>query len=278
MPVAHTPTTAELMLRLLESLSLAPATPEQVLRQLRRAYPLTGLARRVRSGLDVLAAEGLVEPDDDGGRTVFHTTASGLATLERHGRYPGAAAVMFTDIVGSTELIGQHGEEGAHRLRQRHFELLRRELARHDGREVKNLGDGLMAVFADAAAATHCAAAMQRGAARDRDRLGLRVGLHAGELLREGNDYFGTTVIVAQRLCDVATSGEIVASQEVCAQIEDDDEPPFTLRGPVALKGLDEPVSAVTVAWSRQASGDGLVRDSAAHAARHPRPALGAAR
>lgn len=258
MTVANDTQTAGLMLRMLEVLSLGPAPAERVVRQLRRSHPLAASRRRVDGFLRLLVEEGLVEEGiaaTDGGDDVivFWATTRGIETLQRRGRYPGAAAVLFTDIVGSTDLIGLHGEQGAHRLRQRHFELLRRQVNRCEGREVKNLGDGLMVVFGGPADALACAIAMQRAVAGDNDRLGLRVGIHAGELLREGSDYFGTTVIVAQRLCDRANAGEILISQPVRDAHERGD-PPLQSAGRLELKGIDAPVAASIVSWMTDAA------------------------
>lgn len=251
MPASHTPSPAGLLLQLLEQTSLGATTAEHVTKQLRRAHPFSGLTRRIKVGLQTLEAEGLVESSSDGGQVLYRTTPSGLATLERKGRFPGGAAVLFTDIVGSTELIAKFGEDGAHTCRQRHFSLLREAIAKHGGREVKSLGDGLMVIFADPAAAIECAAAMQRTVAGDRDRLGLRVGLHAGELLREGNDFFGTTVIIARRLCECAEAGQIIVSDETYSLTGGIGGQPFESLGRVALKGLSEPVRASTLAWSQ---------------------------
>ncbi|MBI5311327.1 MAG: adenylate/guanylate cyclase domain-containing protein [Actinobacteria bacterium] len=249
MPTKPSSHHADLLLELLELTSLGAMPAEQAARQLRRAHLYTRLARRAASGLEMLEAEGLVESTSDGDQVFYRTTPSGLATLERHGRFPGGAAVLFTDIVASTELIAEFGEDGAHERRQRHFSLLRAAVAAHCGREVKSLGDGLMVIFADPAAAAACAVAMQRSVAGDSDRLGLRIGLHAGELLREGNDFFGTTVIVARRLCEVAEAGQIVASDELLALNEDEPAAAQSI-GAVALKGLDEPVCASELLWS----------------------------
>lgn len=235
---------ADLLLELLELTSLGAVPAEQAAKQLRRAHRYSRLARRAESGLEILETEGLVESIHDDGKTLFRITPSGLATLEQHGRFPGGAAVLFTDLVGSTELIAEFGEEGAHDRRQRHFSLLRKAIAAHDGREVKSLGDGLMVIFADPADAAACAIAMQRAVAGDRDQLGLRIGIHAGELLREGNDFFGTTVIVASRLCEVAEAGQIIVSYELASKAETDSEIPVTPLGSVSLKGFDEPVDA----------------------------------
>jgi class 3 adenylate cyclase len=254
MPTATTSTHAELLLELLEQLSLGPATAPQAARRLRRRHRFTRLERRTQSGLGTLAEEGLVSTSagQNGSprNRQYRITQSGLATLERFGRFPAGAVVMFTDLVASTELIVRFGEAGAHERRQRHFELLRRAIAAHGGHEVKNLGDGLMVIFAEAADSVDCAAAMQRAVADDADRLGLRVGLHVGELLREEDDYFGTTVIVASRLCDAAKSGQILASA-MLAEITGED-PKTTQRpiGAIELKGLGLPVESCELLWN----------------------------
>src|SRR6478752_2169035 len=93
--------------------------------------------------------------------------------------------VMFTDLVGSTALMSEVGEEAAEALRREHFALLRAAVEPSGGREVKNLGDGLMVVFASAADAVAAAVAMQR-AFEQRNRraeysLLVRVGVSLGD-------------------------------------------------------------------------------------------------
>lgn len=237
--------TTDLLLDLLEALSSGDATADQAVRRLAGEHPAAGLARRVRTGLRTLAAEGLVSQVRRRGRTRYAVTDDGLRALARRGRLPGGGTVLFTDLANSTALIDELGEDEAHACRLRHFALLRAEIARHDGYEVKTLGDGLMVLFADARAATTCAAAMQRAVAADPDRLGLRVGLHTGDLVREGSDVFGTTVIVAARLCAHARPGEILASDATCAEAGCDARP----RGPLALRGMRTPVAASAVPW-----------------------------
>lgn len=258
MATLRSPSPADLLLQLLELTSLGAIGAEEATKQLRRAYPFAGIARRVRGGLETLEAEGLVESSaGDGGHVRYRASTRGLTTLEQKGRFPGPAAVLFTDIVASTELIAEFGESGAHRRRQRHFTLLREQVAKHGGREVKSLGDGLMVIFADPSAATDCAAAMQRVVAGDRDRLGLRIGLHTGELLREGDDFFGTTVIVARRLCESAQAGQIVVSDETFKLAGGDNAWPVRTLGSVDLKGLSRPVPASTLLWSLEPRGAG---------------------
>src|SRR6516225_9418938 len=90
-------------------------------------------------------------------------------------------AILFTDVVGSTELSQRLSTEAADELRREHFSILRRAIAETGGSEVKNLGDGLMVVFGSASAALACGVAMQQGVERhNRTReysVALRVGL-----------------------------------------------------------------------------------------------------
>ena len=101
-----------------------------------------------------------------------------------------SATILFTDVVGSTELSQRLSPEAADEVRRGHFSILRQAIAEAGGTEVKNLGDGLMVVFASASAALACAVAMQQGVERDnRDRehsVGLRVGLSGGEVSQGG--------------------------------------------------------------------------------------------
>jgi class 3 adenylate cyclase len=97
-----------------------------------------------------------------------------------------SVAVLFTDIVGSTELASNLAPDVADELRRGHFSVPRQTIAEVGGTEVKNLGDGLMMVFPVASAALRCAVLMQQGVSLDNRRrqqelIGLRVGLSGGE-------------------------------------------------------------------------------------------------
>ncbi len=132
-----------------------------------------------------------------------------------------SATILFTDQVGSTELSQLLSAEVADEVRRRHFSILRQAVEEAGGTEVKNLGDGLMAVFGSASAALACAVAMQQGVERDnRDcdhSVGLRVGLSGGEVSRENDDYFGDPVVEAARLCATCESGQVLATDVVRA-------------------------------------------------------------
>ena len=131
------------------------------------------------------------------------------------------AAILFTDVVGSTELSQRLSPEVAEEVRRGHFSILRQAIAEAGGTEVKNLGDGLMVAFSSPSSALACAVAMQQGVEldnRSRDHwVGLRVGLSMGEVAREDDDYFGDAVVEAARLCATCESGQILATDVVRA-------------------------------------------------------------
>lgn len=120
-------------------------------------------------------------------------------------------SVVFTDLVGSTELISRVGPGRAEAIRWAYFGALRRAVDRYSGREVKNLGDGLMVVFASASDAVASAVAMGReidayNRKSEAERLAIRVGVSGGNAGRDGDDYFGVPVVQTARLYAAATA------------------------------------------------------------------------
>jgi len=226
----------------------------------------------VEIAIEALLAEGLIERRADALRIAYRTTATGAKTLEDQAeawtgeqawpssrlglQFPAWAgcktqirSFMFTDAVGSTALLDRLGDEVAYELRGRHFARLRAAIGTHVGYEVKSLGDGLMVAFQSARSAVECAVTMQRSAARFGDSMGLRVGIDAGEAVRDGEDYFGRPVIVARRLCDIAHVGQILVSGSAVELIDVPGTHRFEPMGSLALKGLDEPVCASKLRW-----------------------------
>ncbi len=100
-------------------------------------------------------------------------------------------AILFTDVVGSTELASRLSVEAADEVRRGHFSILRQAVAEAGGTEVKNLGDGLMMVFSSASAALSAGVAMQQAfemrnrVATGGERMDIRVGISAGEANEE---------------------------------------------------------------------------------------------
>jgi DNA-binding NarL/FixJ family response regulator len=161
--------------------------------------------------------------------------------------------ILFTDLVGSTSLFERQGDDAADAVRREHFDALRQAVAEHGGREVKSTGDGLMVAFSSAVAAVRCAVDMQRTTAA-MGQLELSVGLDAGEPLPEGDDLYGTPVIVASRLCDVAGAGEILASEVVCRIAGPRVAEPIHPAGALRLRGISGRVASSQVGWRGDAS------------------------
>ena len=164
-----------------------------------------------------------------------------------------STTILFTDVVGSTELSQRLSPDAAEDVRRRYFSILRQTVAEAGGTEVKNLGDGLMVVFGSASAALACAVAMQQGVERDnRERehsVGLRVGLSGGEVTREDDDYFGDPVIEAARLCATCDSGQVLATDVVRAMAGRRNRHECRSLGELTLKGLSDPLETVEVLW-----------------------------
>jgi class 3 adenylate cyclase/energy-coupling factor transporter ATP-binding protein EcfA2 len=165
------------------------------------------------------------------------------------------ATVVFTDLVGSTELASRLGPVEAESLRQDHFSSLREAIVGAGGTEVKNLGDGLMAVFPSLGAGVDAAVAMQQAVDRhNRDHtvgtdIAIRVGMSTGDAVEEDGDYFGEPVVEAARLCARAGPGQILATDLVrvlCRRGPHE----FEAMGDLELKGLPEPVTTWAVCWT----------------------------
>jgi class 3 adenylate cyclase len=170
-------------------------------------------------------------------------------------------SVVMTDLVGSTAMADRLGPEAAEELRSEHFALLRGALERTGGREVKNLGDGLMVVFGSASRALECAMAMQQALeARNRraeEPLAVRIGASLGDTTVEDGDHFGEPVVQAARLCAAAQGGQIVVSDLVRQIGGSSDRLRFRALGGLELKGISAPVQAFELEWE-PARGGGI--------------------
>src|SRR4051812_25728095 len=148
------------------------------------------------------------------------------------------STVLFTDIVGSTEQAARLGDREWGRLLDDHRALVRAELARHGGREVKTLGDGFLAEFDGPARAISCALAVAGGPEGAGPRgLRVRAGVHTGEVERANGDVSSIAVHIAARVLGEAAPSEVLVSRTV-ADLVAGSGLAFASRGARALKGV----------------------------------------
>jgi class 3 adenylate cyclase len=187
-----------------------------------------------------------------GGGQVNAGGAAVAAPGAGNGLDTGIRTILFTDIVGSTSLTQQLGDDAAMELVHLHDSVVLEALAALAGRKVKHTGDGVMASFASAVSAVRCAMRIQqeltrRGATATANGLKLRIGAAAGEPVEHQGDFFGSTVQLAARLCAHAQPEQIVVSNtvmELCVG----KGLRFTDLGQIALKGFDQGIHAHAVA------------------------------
>ena len=164
------------------------------------------------------------------------------------------ATVMFTDLVGSTELRLRLGEDAADALRAAHDQILTDAVQSNHGRVVKHLGDGIMATFVSCVDALSASVAVQQavdlaGRRRRGERLSVRIGLSVGDVSFEGDDCFGLSVVEAQRLEAAAEPDSIWCTDVVVHLARGRGGHEFGSLGALPLKGLPDPVPASAVRW-----------------------------
>ena len=157
--------------------------------------------------------------------------------------------VLFTDLVGHTEMMSRLGDERGRDVLREHERITREVLKQHGGTEVKTMGDGFMASFGSVTKAVECAMVLQQAfAEREGEPLNVRVGLNAGEPIEEDGDLFGATVILASRIAAKAGGGEILVADTVRGLCSGKGFL-FSDRGEFAAKGFEEPVRVYEVRW-----------------------------
>jgi class 3 adenylate cyclase len=152
----------------------------------------------------------------------------------------GMAVILFADIADSTSLTERLGDS-AFRARARELDTSLRSVIRESGGtpvEGKVLGDGVMAVFTSARQAIECA--LLCNAATEGTGLQLHLGIHAGDVIREGNNVYGGAVNIAARIAGASAPGEILASDVVRGLARTSAGVSFDDRGEHELKGVGE--------------------------------------
>jgi class 3 adenylate cyclase len=226
--------------------------------------PNAEAAKQVHREAHGLMAEKVIQVEPEvadlfmGGNEVNSAGAVMLPGAEADDRDPGIRTILFTDIVGSTALTQKFGDEGVMELIHLHDSIVRAALKDLGGREVKHLGDGIMASFVSAASAVKCATRAQKdvtshGRENEDRAIKIRVGIAAGEPVEHHDDLFGCTVQLAARLCAHAAPEQILVSN-VVAELCQGKSIPFQQLGEVSLKGFETPVRAHAVNWTEAAS------------------------
>ncbi len=162
------------------------------------------------------------------------------------------AAIMFTDMVGFTK-VAQQDEARALRLLEEQRSLLRPIFASRGGREVKTIGDGFMVEFASAVESVRCAveirsAVEKRNSPRKpHDRFYLRIGVHVGDVVREGNDLVGDGVNIASRVEPLAQPGGICITGPVWEQVHNKVDVKVEKLRDVSMKNVSTPVDVFKI-------------------------------
>lgn len=163
------------------------------------------------------------------------------------------ATIVITDLVGSTALRADLGEEGADRLRSEHDARLTAVAESHGGTVIKGTGDGLIVSFAGATEALHASVALQQAICtlgrRRQLPLTARVGVSAGDVTFEGGDCFGSPVIEAARLCAAADGDQILVADLVRLLARGRGGLEFGESSEMVLKGLPDPVVVHALEW-----------------------------
>ena len=163
-------------------------------------------------------------------------------------------AILFIDMVGSTDLTKALGDSAALGLVHRYRNVVRDALVDHGGKEVDRAGDGFLTSFDSAYAAVTCAIAIQGELFSDNRKradgppLNARMGIGAGEPVRDGDALFGSTLNLTSRICDCAEPGQIVAARvvrELCLG----KDVAFKSLGSKTLKGFDDSTHLELVEW-----------------------------
>jgi TolB-like protein/tetratricopeptide (TPR) repeat protein len=185
---------------------------------------------------------------------------SGSAEEWREGMMSGEqrrlAAIMFTDIVGYSSL-SQKNEPLALEMLEEHRKIVRPIVARHNGHEIKTMGDAFLIEFESALKATQCAIDIQRSLDGHNQqsiperRIHLRIGIHLGDVEQRENDVLGDAVNIASRIEPLAEADGICISEQVYDQVRNKINCPIENLGPRQLKNIDYPIDVHRILWEK---------------------------
>jgi TolB-like protein/class 3 adenylate cyclase len=170
------------------------------------------------------------------------------------------AAILAADVVGYSRLVSDDESDALARLGTLRRGIIEPNISKHSGRLFKIMGDGFLGEFTSAVQAVTCAIAIQTEAEKiaseleDAKKMRLRIGIHVGDVMVEGDDLMGDGVNIAARLERIAVPGGISISRAVHDQVRDRIDVAFDDKGEIALKNIARPVQVFAVAGPKQSS------------------------
>jgi adenylate cyclase len=159
------------------------------------------------------------------------------------------AAILVADVVGYSKLIGSDEAGTLAQLQALRTDIIEPQIAKHAGRLFKAVGDGFLIEFVSAVQAVSCAKAMQEANALG--RLPLRIGIHVGDVVVQGDDLMGDGVNVAARIEGIAEPGGIALSRQAYDQVRDKVDPAFVDKGEIELKNIARPVQVFVIGGAK---------------------------
>jgi class 3 adenylate cyclase len=212
------------------------------------------------------SAGGVVRGSAEGPANARETSIDAVARAVRNTSpllaqydYEGTITIVFSDIESSTERATSMGDTAWMKVLNKHNEIVRRNVQKGSGREVKNQGDGFMLTFPGARRALQCMINVQReleAMARDDEQgsVRIRVGVHTGEVIEEAGDIFGRHVMFAARVAGHANGGEILVSSLVREIASARGDLVFGEPRAVELKGIEGEHLVYPLLWNDEAS------------------------
>ncbi len=182
----------------------------------------------------------------------------------------GTVTFLFSDVVGSSPVTEQRGDRSAREFYRRHDRVIRRLAAEFEGHIVRQDGDGFFISFRSTRQALRCAIGIQRGLVRayddELDRVRVRIGLHVGETIEEGGDYYGSAVNMAARVRGEAGADQIVVTDLVRALASGEPEFRYRFLVETALRGFQGRVKLYELLWREGEIAEAINGDGAPEA------------
>jgi adenylate cyclase len=167
-------------------------------------------------------------------------------------------AIVFADVVGSTRLYEELGDQRAREVVATCIEIMKQATEEHHGTVIKTMGDEVMSTFAVANDALNASAKMQKSITGNPEptaeghHVAIRIGCHCGPVVVENRDVFGSTVHTANRMTSQAKAGQIITTEAMVAQLSPDWQSSVRQIDVATLKGQGAEVTLFEVLWQTE--------------------------